>query len=107
MHVLRAEVGFIMVGQETDGTVTPIDLGLEAMVSQHKDFLGKRSLARADASRPVRKQLVGLLTLDPAVVLPEGAPLVARASAKPALRAGGHVTPRHDSHNVAIGREQV
>ncbi|HEX2139572.1 MAG TPA: 2Fe-2S iron-sulfur cluster-binding protein, partial [Woeseiaceae bacterium] len=29
MHVLRAEKGFIIVGQETDGTQTPYDLGLE------------------------------------------------------------------------------
>ena len=28
MHVLRAEKGYIIVGQETDGTVTPDDLGL-------------------------------------------------------------------------------
>jgi sarcosine oxidase subunit alpha len=100
MHVLRAEVGFVMVGQETDGTVTPIDLGLEAMVSPHKDFLGKRSLARADTARADRKQLVGLLTQDPAVVLPEGAQLVATAAAKPPLRAEGHVTSSYDSPNV-------
>ena len=100
MHVLRAEVGFIMVGQETDGTVTPVDLGLEAMVSPHKDFLGKRSLARADTARPDRKQLVGLLTQDPAVVLPEGAQLVASAAARPPLRAEGHVTSSYDSPNV-------
>jgi Aminomethyltransferase folate-binding domain len=28
MHVLRAEKGFIIVGQETDGTVTSDDAGL-------------------------------------------------------------------------------
>ena len=28
MHVLRAEKGYFIVGQETDGTVTPDDLGL-------------------------------------------------------------------------------
>ena len=55
MHVLRAEKGYIIVGQETDGTVTPHDLGMDWIVSKQKpDFIGKRSLARADiaASRP-------------------------------------------------------
>src|SRR2546430_5923824 len=28
MHVLRAEKGYIIVGQDTDGTVTPDDAGL-------------------------------------------------------------------------------
>jgi sarcosine oxidase subunit alpha len=63
MHVLRAEKGFIIVGQETDGTVTPYDLGMDWIVSQKKaDFLGKRSLSRPDTARAGRKQLVGLLT---------------------------------------------
>src|SRR6266404_4407151 len=51
MHVLRAEKGYIIVGQDTDGSVTPIDLGMERFVSRSKDFLGKRSLARPDTSR--------------------------------------------------------
>ena len=63
MHVLRAERGFIIVGQETDGTVTPDDLGLAGLVGKAKpDFVGKRSLARPDLVAPGRKQLVGLLT---------------------------------------------
>ncbi|MEK9752288.1 MAG: sarcosine oxidase subunit alpha family protein, partial [Rhodospirillaceae bacterium] len=48
MHVLRAEKGYIIVGQETDGTVTPADVGMAWALSKKKDFLGKRSLARAD-----------------------------------------------------------
>ena len=48
LHVLRAEKGYIAVGQDTDGTVTPADLGMGRMVSKKKDFLGKRSLSRAD-----------------------------------------------------------
>ncbi len=62
MHVLRAEKGFIIVGQDTDGSVTPIDLGMDWIVSKKKDFIGRRSLSRADTARPDRKQLVGLLT---------------------------------------------
>ena len=62
MHVLRAEKGYPIVGQDTDGTVTPQDLGMDWIVSKTKpDFLGKRSFARADTARPDRKQLVGLL----------------------------------------------
>ena len=76
MHVLRAEKGYIIVGQETDGTVTPADLGMDWIVSTKKDFLGRRSLGRADTARPGRKQLVGLETEDAALVLPEGAHIV-------------------------------
>ena len=48
MHLLRAEKGFIIVGQETDGTVTPHDLGLGGMVKKSGDFIGRRSLSRPD-----------------------------------------------------------
>ena len=64
MHLLRAEKGFVIVGQETDGTVTPDDLGLGGMVKKAGDFIGRRSLSRADTKRDDRKQLVGLLTGD-------------------------------------------
>lgn len=78
MHVLRAERGFIVVGQETDGTVTPDDLGLAGLVARGKrDFVGKRSLARPDLARADRKQLVGLLSLDGRSVLDDGAQIVA------------------------------
>jgi sarcosine oxidase subunit alpha len=76
MHVLRAEKGFPIVGQDTDGTVTPYDLGMAWIVSKKKDFVGKRSLRRPDAVRPDRKHLVGLLPVDPQALLPEGAQLV-------------------------------
>ncbi len=66
MHVLRAEKGYIIVGQETDGTVTPDDLGLGWAIGKGKaDFVGKRSLARPDFRKPDRRQLVGLATADP------------------------------------------
>ena len=77
MHVLRAEKGYAIVGQETDGTVTPDDLGMGWIVNPSKgDFLGKRSLVRADTARAGRAQLVGLLPADPALRLAEGAQLV-------------------------------
>ena len=71
MHVLRAEKGYIIVGQETDGTVIPADLGLDWTIGRTKrDFVGKRSLARPDMLRADRRQLVGLVAPE---VLEEGA----------------------------------
>ena len=99
MHVLRAERGFIIAGQDTDGTVTPIDLGMEWMVSRDKDFIGKRSLARSDTMREDRKQLVGLLTDNPRDVLPEGGQIVERVS-QPPVRMIGHVTSSYFSANL-------
>ena len=101
MHVLRAEKGFIIVGQETDGTITPIDLGMDWIVSKTKDFIGKRSLARADMVREDRKQLVGLYTDDPSEVLEEGAHLVdAEPVPVPPAPTMGHVTSSYYSPNV-------
>ena len=97
MHVLRAEKGYIIVGQDTDGSVTPIDLGMEWIVSKEKDFIGRRSLARSDTRRGDRKQLVGLLAEDPRVVLPEGAQLVADPRARVPMPMLGHVTSSYAS----------
>ena len=100
MHVLRAEKGFIIVGQETDGTVTPHDLGMGWIVSkQKKDFLGKRSLTRPDTARPDRKQLVGLLSENPSEVIPEGGQIVAELKDKPPMAMLGHVTSSYYSPN--------
>ena len=99
MHVLRAERGFILAGQETDGTVTPFDLGMEWIVSRSKDFLGKRSLDRADTTREDRKQLVGLLADNPEDVLPEGAQIVDTVTDFP-MRMIGHVTSSYFSANL-------
>ena len=93
LHVLRAEKGFIVIGDETDGTTTPQDVGLEGLVSKKKrDFIGKRSLDFPHLRDPDRKQLVGLLTEDPQEVLPDGAHAVAEARPKPPMTTLGHVT---------------
>jgi sarcosine oxidase subunit alpha len=100
MHVLRAERGFIIVGQETDGTTTPDDVGLSGMIAKAKpDFVGKRSLARPDLIAPGRKQLVGLLTSDPKLVLDEGAQIVGDPSQPIPMRMLGHVTSSYWSSN--------
>jgi sarcosine oxidase subunit alpha len=98
MHLLRAEKGFIIVGQETDGTVTPRDLGLDGMVKKTGDFIGRRSLSRSDTMREDRKQLVGLLTEDPNFVLMEGAHVIAAAAEDaPPMPMLGHVTSSYFS----------
>jgi len=107
LHVMRAEKGFVMIGDETDGTVTPQDLNLGWAVSKKKaDFIGKRAQERADLVRRGRKQLVGLLTEPPEAVLPDGAHAVEHVC-KPPMRTIGHVTSSYFSptlgHAIAMG----
>jgi sarcosine oxidase, subunit alpha len=107
MHVLRAEKGYIIVGQDTDGTVTPDDVGLGWAVGQAKtDFVGKRSLERAAMRAPNRKQLVGLQTLDPTVVLEEGSQVIATDGQRLPMQLIGHVSSSYYSaaleHSIAL-----
>ncbi|MFM5916040.1 MAG: 2Fe-2S iron-sulfur cluster-binding protein [Novosphingobium sp.] len=103
MHVLRAEKGFIIVGQDTDGTVTPYDAGLDWAVGKKKpDFVGRRSLARPDIVAPGRRQLVGLLTDNPGEVLEEGAQIVADPKQAVPMTMIGHVTSSY--HSATLGR---
>jgi len=104
MHVLRAEKGYPIVGQETDGTVTPQDLGMDWIVSKTKPFIGSRSHRRAENLRTDRKQLVALLPVDPAALLPEGSQLVDEGADldRPPIPMIGHVTSSYRS--VALGR---
>jgi len=95
MHVLRAEKGFPIVGQDTDGTVTPDDLGMSWIVNETKgDFVGRRSLRRPDLARPDRKQLVGLLSES---FLPEGAQVVLEDTGRIPMPMVGHVTSSYRS----------
>jgi sarcosine oxidase subunit alpha len=109
MHVLRAEKGFIIVGQDSDGSVTPIDLGMSWAVGMKKpfSFLGKRGMQRADCVREDRKQLVGLKTRDPQEVLEEGAQAVFDPKAVIPMPMVGHVTSSYWSpncgHSIALG----
>jgi sarcosine oxidase subunit alpha len=101
MHVLRAEKGFIIVGQETDGSVTPPDLNMNWIVSDVKaDFIGKRALARASMSYDDRKQLVGLMTTDSQRVIPEGAHAVIDPDQPMPMEMLGQVTSSYYSPNV-------
>ncbi|MCF4098450.1 sarcosine oxidase subunit alpha [Maritalea mediterranea] len=107
MHVLRAEKGFIIVGQDTDGTVTPYDAGMSwAIGKKKKDFVGKRSLARPDIVAEGRKQLVGLMTKNPKTVLEEGAQIVMTPNQSIPMEMVGHVTSSYWSetlgHSIAL-----
>ncbi len=98
MHVLRAEKGFVIVGQDTDGTVTPDDLGMGWIVRKDdSDFIGRRSLRRADTRREDRKQLVGLNSNE---LLPEGAQLVEEDTGRIPMSMIGHVTSSYVSPSL-------
>jgi sarcosine oxidase subunit alpha len=100
MHILRAEKGYIIVGQDTDGTLTPEDASLSWAVGKKKtDFVGIRGMKRPDLVREGRKQLVGLLTKDPNVVLEEGAQIVADPNQPKPMTMLGHVTSSYWSEN--------
>ncbi len=102
MHVLRAEKGYIIVGQDTDGTATPFDLGMDWIVSKAKpDFVGKRGLQQPAVRAAGRKQLVGLLPVDPGEVVEEGTQIVAMPEpGSPPVPMIGHVTSSYLSPNV-------
>jgi sarcosine oxidase, subunit alpha len=101
MHVLRAEKGYIIVGQETDGTVTPDDAGLSWAVGKNKtDFVGMRSLQRASMKNPNRKQLVGLKPKDQRTVLEEGAQVCERPGQRPPMQLIGHITSAYAASTV-------
>jgi len=107
MHVLRAEKGYPIIGQDTDGTITPQDLGMNWVVSKKKvDFIGKRSFARSENLNPLRKQFVGLLPIDAETVLPEGAQIIEPTSdgelPPPPVPMLGHVTSSYRS--AELGR---
>lgn len=109
MHVLRAEKGFIIVGQDTDGSMTPADLNHGWAVAYNKpfSFIGKRGMQRADCLRSDRKQLVGLQTTDPFAELPEGAQAVRNPDEPIPMTMVGHVTSSYHSaylnRRIALG----
>ncbi len=111
MHVLRAEKAYPIVGQDTDGTVTPQDLGMDWIVSTTKDFVGNRSYSRSSHQAAGRKQLVSVLPVDRSLRLPEGAQLVEPGALGDYTGEGlptqpipmlGHVTSSY--HSQALGR---
>jgi sarcosine oxidase subunit alpha len=104
LHVMRAEKGFIMIGDETDGTVIPQDLGLDWAISKKKpDYLGKRGQERSFLASPDRWKLVGFETLDGSVI-PDGAYVVAEGSnANGQRNVQGRVTSTYYSPTLKRG----
>ena len=102
MHVLRAEKGFIIVGQDTDGSMTPDDLNMGWCVGRTKPFswIGWRGMNREDCVRDQRKQLVGLKPTDGNKVLPEGAQLVFDTQQTIPMTMVGHVTSSYMSSSL-------
>ena len=110
MHILRAEKGFIITGQDTDGSVHPFDLGMGWCVGKKKpySYIGKRGMARADCVKPNRKQLVGLKNKsNPQQVIPEGSQAVADPKEAIPMTMLGHVTSSYYSpylgYSIAMG----
>ncbi len=104
LHILRAEKGFIMIGDETDGTVIPQDLGLHWALSKKKDdYLGKRAQQRDHMTDPRRWKLVGLETVDGSVI-PDGAYAVTEGANENGQReTQGRVTSTYYSANLERG----
>ena len=103
MHVLRAEKGYIIVGQETDGTATADDAGLSWAVGKNKaDFVGLRSLQRPSMKSADRKQLVGLKPKDGRTALDEGAQICERPGQQVPIKLIGHVTSAYSQATVGF-----
>ena len=104
LHIMRAEKGFIMIGDETDGTVIPQDLNLDWAISKKKaDFLGKRGMERAHMADPNRWKLVGLETPDGSVI-PDGAYIpAAGVNANGQRNTQGRVTSTYHSPTLDRG----
>ncbi|MEL6295197.1 MAG: sarcosine oxidase subunit alpha family protein [Pseudomonadota bacterium] len=104
LHIMRAEKGFIMIGDETDGTVIPQDLGLDWAISKKKDdYLGKRAQARSHMVDPDRWKLVGLETTGGGV-LPDGAYAMAEGeNANGQRNTQGRVTSTYYSPTLGKG----
>ena len=98
MHVLRAEKGYIHVGADTDATTMPDDIGFGQIVrNRREDFVGRRSLSTAEATRADRWQLIGLDSVQPARLIPVGAQCLPRSGAQPPVRPCGRVTSSYFS----------
>ena len=77
LMTLRIEKGYVHVGSETDGTSVPDDIGMGGAIARKaSDFIGRRSLLRAEATRADRNQLVGLIPEDRTARLQAGAHLL-------------------------------
>jgi sarcosine oxidase subunit alpha len=99
LMILRTEKGYLHVGVDTDGTTIPDDVGMAGPIAKKaSDFIGRRSLLRADALRPDRLQLVGVQSDD--ALLPVGAHILRGGEVPGPI--DGYVTSSH--HSPTLGR---
>ncbi|MDE2252380.1 MAG: sarcosine oxidase subunit alpha family protein, partial [Gammaproteobacteria bacterium] len=97
MDILRVEKGYL-TGAELDGHVTPLDLGMQALVKAGDSCLGQALLDRPAFHETARPRLVGLRATDGRAPFLAGAQLtidVARG------RPCGHVTS--SAYSPALG----
>ena len=105
LGVLRAEKGFIYVGQDTDGETMPHDLGFAGPRAKRQDsYVGDRSLFMPAANKPDRKRLVGIL-VEGTAPIPIGALAIERKAGR--KRSLGYVTSSYHSahlgYPIALG----
>ena len=93
LHFLEAIFGGFVAGIEI-GMILPRQTAVRL-----PDFVGIRGLKRPDLVAEGRKQLVGLKTKDPKVVLEEGAQIVADPNQPVPMKMLGHVTSSYWSEN--------
>ena len=74
LNVLRLEKGFV-THAEIHGRVTAFDIGMQRMLSQKKDFIGKAAATRPGLIDPDRERLIGLKPVDAGDALLAGAHL--------------------------------
>ncbi len=98
MGALRIEKGHV-AGPELDGRTTADDLGLAGLLSDKKDFIGRRLSQRPKLTASGRLQLVGLVPLDPKARLRAGAQIVETAQAGRA--APGRAAPGRPAQGLA------
>ncbi len=87
MNVLRIEKGHV-AGNELDGRMTAVDLGLGKLVRKNGGFVGAALAMRSGLVEPQRPALVGLVPVDGKTVIRAGSQLVA---SEQAARTGGVV----------------
>lgn len=105
--LMRAEKGYLHVGADTDGATVPQDIGYGGPVQKKKsDFIGRRSMLRADAMRDDRLHYVGIKPLEASRVLPTGSHILDEAEG--GRKSDGYVTSSYWSptleHGIALGR---
>ena len=87
MELLRIEKGHLVVGPDIDGRLTAADLGMARMLNPAGGYIGHSTLHRPAFAEPMRRQLVGLESVD-GTPIPEGAMLIRKQGGG----AEGHVT---------------